>query len=387
MSNTSLATLIRIRAIQNKMRSLVAQLNDHDYRAQFHPDLSPLGWHLGHCVYIENYWLREYLGDDDTLTRGLDRLYVPELSPKPERGGKLPELSEMIATAKQQQDNNTLLLLEMTPPYSSHDMFDDEYLQYFIIQHYAQHYETMQMILQQRAMLQTPVNYTPDKPLVPGSAMVALQHIDSGRYDIGGIPPLAYDNELQQHAIHLDNYSIAERPVNNAEYLGFIESGGYRDPQYWDPIGWDWLQNTETDYPEHWRMNDNDEWYGIDTQGAYDLQPDEPAYGINFYEATAYTRWAGARLPREEEWEVALRLHKLQQTGQVWEWCNNTFYPYDGFEAFPYDGYSKPWFDEQHYVLRGASKHTRPEIRRPSFRNFFNADKRHQFAGLRLAYD
>ena len=78
---------------------------------------------------------------------------------------------------------------------------------------------------------------------------------------------------------------------------------------------------------------------------------------------------------------------KLEFTGKVWEWCSNTFFPYQGFEAFPYDGYSKPWFDNKHYVARGASRHTRPEIRRPSFRNFFNPDKRHTFAGLRLVFD
>ena len=110
-------------------------------------------------------------------------------------------------------------------------------------------------------------------------------------------------------------------------------------------------------------------------------------YGISFHEAQAFSHWARARLPHEHEWEAAVKSEQLHNTGQVWEWCANTFHPYQGFSAFPYDEYSKPWFDDNHYVLRGASRHTRPEIRRASFRNFFNPDKRHIFAGLRLVFD
>ena len=139
--------------------------------------------------------------------------------------------------------------------------------------------------------------------------------------------------------------------------------------------------------PEHWATNKHSEWYGINDQGPFDLIAKDPVYGINFYEASAFANWAQARLPHEHEWETSVRLSRLPNTGQVWEWCSNTFYPYENFKPFPYDEYSQPWFDDQHYVLRGASRFTRPEIRRASFRNFYHADKRHVFAGIRLVFD
>jgi iron(II)-dependent oxidoreductase len=121
-------------------------------------------------------------------------------------------------------------------------------------------------------------------------------------------------------------------------------------------------------------------------RGHYPLSADQPVAGISHYEARAFAAWAGARLAHEYQWEVAQRLGLLEQTGRVWEWCENRFHPYPGFRPFPYPEYSQPWFDGRHYSLRGGSVHTRPAVRRASFRNFFEADKRHIFAGLRLVF-
>ena len=129
-------------------------------------------------------------------------------------------------------------------------------------------------------------------------------------------------------------------------------------------------------------------------EGAADIDPDVPVSGLNWYEADAYAHYAGARLPHEIEWESAMKTEGgkgatelWDTTGQAWEWCANTFYPYDGFKAFPYSRYSTPWFDDQHFTLRGSSPFTGEATRRPSFRNFYQPGKRHIFAGLRLASD
>ncbi|MCK4709412.1 MAG: DinB family protein [Gammaproteobacteria bacterium] len=114
-------------------------MNDHDYRKQFHFELSPLGWHLGHCLYIENYWLKEVLSDDASLTSGLDQLYIPEKSYKPERGGKLPELKQLVDTAIKYQYNNLESLANIDSSYEKHALFTDEFIQNFILQHYDQH--------------------------------------------------------------------------------------------------------------------------------------------------------------------------------------------------------------------------------------------------------
>ncbi|HKJ09285.1 MAG TPA: SUMF1/EgtB/PvdO family nonheme iron enzyme, partial [Gammaproteobacteria bacterium] len=112
----------------------------------------------------------------------------------------------------------------------------------------------------------------------------------------------------------------------------------------------------------------------------------EPVLGINHHEASAYAAWAGAQLPHEYQWEAACRLGLLEHTGRAWEWCANTFHPYEGFESFPYREYSTPWLGGDHYTLKGGSLHTRPPVKRASFRNFYEPDKRHIFAGLRLVY-
>ena len=385
--STSLTTMIRLRAIQNKIRQLFDDMDDATYRNQFHEDLSPLGWHLGHCMFIENYWLHEVVRNTNKFTKKLDKLYIPENCPKPLRGKKLPKLNKLLKDIQQQQDDNAIGLLEMIPPVSEHKLFKDEYLQNFLIQHYAQHYETMQMILNQIAINNDEGNFQPSQILTSSGVRTQHTRINADQFDIGGESAMSYDNELPRHSVDLDAFNIANHPISNAEYLAFMEDAGYETRSYWSEAGWQWRNDKQIRHPEHWKQNDKGEWYGIRHDGPFELENNSPLYGISYYEARAFASWAHARLPHEHQWEAAVNTGQLSNTGQVWEWCENRFYPYDGFTAFPYDGYSIPWFDDKHYVLRGASKYTRPEIRRATFRNFFNPDKRHIFAGFRLVFD
>lgn len=383
---TSLSTLIRLRAIQNKTRKLFEDMSDLHYRLQFHPDLSPAGWHLGHGLFFENYWLHEIIQSNNEFTS--DRsLYITENCPKAERGPRLPPLNETLKNISAQQDINDLLLLEKTPPLSDHILFKDEYIENFIIQHYAQHYETIHMVLQQIALKADKGTYQPEEPLTTKIPKRDLSHIKQGSYTIGGEPPLSYDNELPTQQISLNEFYISLKPVSNSEYLNFMRNDGYATASYWSDDGWQWLQNNPAHHPEHWKQNEQQQWYGINHTGAHDLQADDAVYGINYYEACAFATWANARLPHEHEWETAARLEQLSQTAHVWEWCSNTFYPYNNFQSFPYDKHSTPWFDNKHFVLKGGSPYTRPEIKRASFRNFYPAHQRHVFAGLRLVYE
>lgn len=125
----------------------------------------------------------------------------------------------------------------------------------------------------------------------------------------------------------------------------------------------------------------------MDETGTRDLAADDPVSGVNHHEASAFARWAGARLPHEYEWESAARRRLLERSGAVWEWCANVFHPYIGFAAFPYEGYSVPYFDGRHFTLRGGSRLTQAPIRRPTFRNYYTAEKRHICAGIRLVFD
>lgn len=385
--STSLATMIRLRAIQNKTRKLFEGMSDIHYRLQYHHDLSPAGWHFGHGLFIENYWLHEVIAGDNQFTQNESSLFIPENCPKPSRGPKLPPLNELLIKAKNDQDNNDLLLMEMTPPLSEHTLFKDEYIENFIIQHYAQHFETIHMVLSQIEIKKDKKRYTPEHTLSPQTLKRNMSHIKQGQYSVGGTKPYSYDNELPGYQIHLDNCYIANTPVTNGEFLCFMEDGGYQRSELWSEQGWQWREDNLIEHPEHWVLSKQNQWYAINHLGPFDLLDNDFVSGLSHYEASAFATWAQARLPHEHEWETAARLELIKHTTDVWEWCNNTLFSYPGFKAFPYDEYSQPWFDNKHYVLKGASHITRPEIKRASFRNFYQAHQRHIFAGIRLVFE
>ena len=163
-------------------------------------------------------------------------------------------------------------------------------------------------------------------------------------------------------------------------------NGGYENSSWWSDAGWRWLQDTGVISPGHWRQTRDGNWYALNYDGPEAVRASDSVTGINFYEAEAYCKYAGGRLPHEFEHEVGAVKGSIQ-VGGAWEWCSNYFFPYPGYRPYPYDNYSMPWFDQQHYTLRGASRFTRPPVRRPTFRNFYTPEKRHVFAGVRVAFD
>ena len=366
--------------------ALAEQLDENSFRRQFHPELSPLGWHLGHCTYTECYWLQEIVQQDDRFTAPLRALYTPPLTPKNERGKKIPAPEVMRQWVLGMQSLNFETLASPAPGISEHPLMQDNYLVYFLIQHYGQHYENMSMVLTQQALSADRPDFPVANPLLAKQTAAETHSIDAGHYRVGGKAPLAYDNELPAQQATLGPYRIASKPVSNGEFLAFITAGGYTREELWSEAGWPWLQQEKITSPQLWRKNTAGDWYGIGLRGSYELHSDDVLHGISLYEAQAYAKWAGGQLPHEHQWEVACRLHQLEDSGRAWEWCRNHFYPYEGFTPFPYEEYSRPWFDNEHYTLRGGSLHTRPALKRASFRNFYQADKRHIFAGLRLVY-
>ena len=386
--NAPLPLLAELRGIHNRMQALVTRLDEHDLRCQFHPELSPIGWHYAHCAHIEKRWL---LGEVLGRWRGLrrqDALYLPERSFKPERGRRLPPRERLLQQVRADQERTLLLLSGMGEQrLPEHPLLEDGYLPLFLLQHHQQHYETMLLVLAQRAQARHLGRFLPQQRLRPAGPETEFVALPACSYPVGGERPAAFDNELPAWSPELEEFEIARRPVTNAQWLGFMEAGGYARHELWSEPGRAWLEQSGAQHPEHWRRDARGWWYGILADGPYELHPEFPVHGINRHEAEAFANWAGARLPHEHEWEAAQRLHALQLTGIVWEWCANPFFPYPGFEAFPYPRYSEAWFDGAHYTLRGGSLYTRPRIKRASFRNFYQADKRHVLAGLRLARD
>ncbi len=372
--------------LQSEIINIAGSLSDDEFRNQYHPDLSPIGWHLGHSTYIESYWVREQLLDLKPQDETLCLLYVPEMSIKKQRGEALPDQQTLINWAKTQQNENRLLLEKCLNDATQHHLLKDNFLLHFLIQHYSQHLETIKMI-------QTEIQFKNEfKPASSISFLTSekinpeIKSIPAGNYQIGSNNNhRPYDNEHPAQNIKLESFEIAIKPVSNTEYLNFINDGGYSKKEYWSREGWDWKLNNDIKHPHHWRHEEG--WFGINHESSYSLKPEQAVYGISYYEASAYAKWAGARLPHEYEWETASNANVLEQTYLVWEWCNNTFHPYPGFMAYPYEGYSSPYFDEKHYVIKGGSCYTKPAIKRSSFRNYYTADKRHIFAGLRLVFD
>ena len=379
--------LDELRLSRELVTALVDTLDDATSRTQFHPDLSPPGWHLGHCAWTECFWLQEVVAGDTRFTDPVRALYTPSETPRSERGARLPELDTLLQWTAGMQSINDDMLASPPDRLLEHPLMQDNYLLHFLIQHYSQHYETLLMILTQRAIQADDGSYQSGTPLPAVTPQMERIAVQPGHYRVGGSLPVACDNELPQQQATLGPYSIARRAVSNSEYLAFMQADGYGRSEYWSEAGRAWLQGHGHTHPNHWRTDRDGHWYGIASRGPYELAADDPVSGISYYEAEACAHWAGGRLPHEHQWEVACRLQLLEDSGRAWEWCGNTFYPYEGFRPFPYENYSQPWFDGKHYCLRGGSLHTRPSIRRASFRNFYTADKRHVFAGVRPVFD
>lgn len=394
MSIASAGTLAELHALQDLINQTGRRLGDHDYRRQYHVDLSPLGWHVGHCAFLETFWLRETLLGDDRATAAHHELYFPENLPKPQRGPALPEQHTHLAWCEGLQEENRELLRNPPDKLRAQAVTENDYLARFLLQHHAQHYETMAMVLTQRQLKNPPGDFQVDGRLCAALPVPDMLVLETNDYRIGyeqGVD--AFDNEVPPQSITLPAFMLATQPVSNANWLAFIEDGAYRQPRFWSEAGWQWRCQGNTEHPEQWLRNTDGDWFGVSADGAQALDAECAVSGINHYEANAFTNWlretsrdfSNARLPHEYELETARRQHSLGGAGQVWEWCANSFHPYPGFKPFPYDNYSKPWFDNKHYTLRGGSPYTQGAVQRHSFRNFYNPDKRHIFSGLRLA--
>lgn len=331
-------------------------------KRQAHPDFSPIGWHLGHIAYTESLWISEYLGKERCQFPQYTKLFAADGLPKEQREN-LPNLSEIISFLEvvRQQSFEVLAAVDL----SVHAR-----LWHWLLQHECQHVETMAMVLALHN-LRGEVNWPKqasnniDKKRSTRSSTI---FVEAGRFIQGSNSPIAIDNEKPAHSVWLDSYEIDRTPVTCGQYQQFIEAGGYWQKQWWTAAGWEWQQKAKVEAPLYW-MSDR-------------TSPHQPVYGVNWYEADAYARFVGKRLPTESEWAKAITLNMI---GGVWEWTSTWFDAYPGFEPFPYAGYSQIYFDRQHRVLRGGSFATPRWAMRHSFRNWYHPHRREMFAGFRCA--
>lgn len=369
--------------LQRKLLAEAAALDGEQLRTQYHPLLSPIGWHLRHCAFVEALWIRERLHGDDRLTAPLVDLCMPERAPKTARGKALPERAELLQWAEVVMAENLALLADSTALPHAEWLCHDDYVWHFLIHHHAQHLETIRMARTARALADD-ATFSVARPVAPADPVWRWRCITGGRRWIGTVGGFGFDNESPPQSVVLADFEVAETPVTCAQYLAFIESGGYRTRSLWSERGWRWLRKEGAEHPYAWRRDAAGLWYTIDAAGPRDLDPEAAVDGLSRHEASAFAAWCGAALPHEYQWEAAATSGALSRVGEAWEWCANRFHPYPGFRFKPYREYSTPWFDGRHFAMRGASRHTEAMIVRPSFRNYYLADARHHFAGVRL---
>jgi ergothioneine biosynthesis protein EgtB len=403
-SPTGLLTrFLDVRALTER---LAAPLSPEDQTAQSMPDASPTKWHRAHTTWFFEEFLLEPAGGhrpfDPTFGYLFNSYYeaVGPRHPRPQRGLVTRPSAQDVGRYRTHVDQAVAALIER-----GLDETQTEVLE-LGLNHEQQHQELLVMdalhLLSGHpfhpAMVERPVEDDPEPP------PLTWRSVPGGLHQIGHDGNgFAYDNEGMRHTVHLVPFEIAERAVTNEDWLAFIADGGYRRPELWLSDGWAAVQQHGWEAPGYWQQQDG-RWMVFGTAGLRPLRRAEPVCHVSFYEADAYARWAGARLPTEAEWEVAAgdvadlrgellhpaRLHPglvgRHMVGDVWEWTSSAYLPYPGFR--PVEGaigeYNGKFMSDQH-VLRGASCVTPAGHERLTYRNFYPAGARWVFAGLRLA--
>ena len=395
--------------VRQRSLHLAEPLSAEDCGAQSMPDASPVKWHLAHTTWFFETFILERrepgFRPHDPAFRVLFNSYyngVGAKHPRPQRGLLTrPALADVLAY-RAAVDARMLRLLAADP--------DDAALAALVelgLQHEQQHQELIltdvKHLLSRNPLYPAYV----DAPLPASGPVEPLVWIDcdGGLADIGHAGGgFAFDNESPRHRQFLEPFALASRLVTNGEYLEFIEAGGYRDPALWLSEGWDLVANGTLQAPLYWVRDADDDsgWREFTLHGLLPLDRARPVTHVSMYEADAYARWRGARLPTEGEWAVAARdtaltcgdLHPraagsaglAQMFGECWQWTASSYAPYPGFApaAGALGEYNGKFMVNQ-YVLRGASCATPHGHARLTYRNFFPAGARWQFTGIRLA--
>ncbi|MES2289038.1 MAG: ergothioneine biosynthesis protein EgtB [Pseudomonadota bacterium] len=382
------ALLSRFRDTRSLSVRLAEPLSDADATVQSMPDASPAKWHLAHTTwFFETFVLRDfvpgYVPFDPAYHFLFNSYYDAEgdRHARPRRGMLTRPALDDIRAYRTHVDLAVEAVLQDLPDHAR-DLVE------LGCHHEAQH---------QELLLTDVLHLFAQNPLNPALWTVSTSRPSgvhdaigwiagpTGRVDIGHAgDDFAFDCEGPRHSAWLSPHAIADRLVTNAEWRVFIADGGYKRPDLWLSDGWGWVQSEGIDAPLYWR---GDEAFGLEGLRPLDLAA--PVAHVSFYEADAYARWAGARLPTEFEWEGGAADPAMKDAfGKVWQWTASAFLPYPGFR--PPEGavgeYNGKFMSGQ-MVLRGSSIATPDGTSRVTTRNFFPPTARWQFSGLRLAKD
>jgi iron(II)-dependent oxidoreductase len=375
---------------------LLAPLSDSELNTVYSPILSPLAWDMGHIANFEELWLVQTVGGREPLHGELGRLYDAIENPRATRN-ELPILrGDDLRSYLEDVRERALDVLDGVDLEADDPLLAGGFVYELLIAHEHQHTETMLQLIQMVDGYEPVEVVEPPAPDPAASDGPDMVLVESGAVELGAGPDgFAYDNERPRHTVEIDAFLIDRTPVTNRAYAEFVSDTGTEPPMYWEADG-DW-------------------WVRTPMGRCEPVDPDEVVIHVSWHEADAFARWAGKRLPTEQEWEAAARgadadranldqlafgpsrvgayadapsdcgaLHVL---GDVWEWTSSDFLSYPGFEAFPYPEYSEAFFGDTYKVLRGGAWATRRNVVRTTFRNWDLPQRRQIFAGLRCAKD
>jgi ergothioneine biosynthesis protein EgtB len=411
--------------VRDMTESLAAELSAEDCMVQSMPDASPVKWHLAHTTWFwETFVLTPHLNGYkplDSEYRTLFNSYYNAVGDKPQRDMRgvfsRPGLEDVYAY-RQHVDEYVSELLQNHIPEALADVVT------LGLNHEQQHQELIVTDIK-HALWSNPLRpaYTEARTRENGAPVPRPQWLEysEGVYQIGHEGDgFAFDNEIPRHKVYVDDFQLASRLITNAEYMQFMLDGGYRRPELWLSEGWETVRARGWQAPLYWERHHKDDiWLNYTAQGTRPVDLDEPVCHVSYFEADAFARWAGDRLPTEAEWEIAAakpaaaqplegnflesrNFHPVstshegrdpdsvlqQMFGDCWEWTQSSYEPYPGYR--PAEGalgeYNGKFMCNQ-YVLRGGSCATPQTHIRASYRNFFPAHARWQFSGIRLAKD
>jgi gamma-glutamyl hercynylcysteine S-oxide synthase len=415
-----------LEASRARSLALLEPLDDADLTRQVSPLMSPLVWDLAHIGNYEELWLLREVAGVTPLRPEIDSLYDAFEHPRAERP-TLPLLGPADARSYLSGVRSHVLDVLECSTFDDRELTRDGFVWSMVVQHEHQHDETMLATLQLRGGERS---LPADEPLPPGRPYRPHEDVlvPGGRSTAGtSSDPWALDNERPAHPVELTSFRIDRFPVSAGMFAAFVDAGGYEDRRLWTDRGWEHLQSSGRRAPMTWQRDGAGGWTCTRFGVVEPVDPDTPVQHVCWYEADAYARWAGRRLPTEQEWEkacgwdpvaerlrrwpwgddapsaeranLAQRAHRPapvgaypagasaygveQLVGDVWEWTASGFDPYPGTRAFPYAEYSGVFYGGDFKVLRGGSWATHPSAMRTTFRNWDLPVRRQVFSGFR----